>query len=202
MTKSAVSVLASMIALTSVASADDALATKQLAALRDAAKCADPASPFRPWCIAADFDKGTAPDLPKGKILVGITVELETGKDAKDALINKVSPAVLAFSKSGEAIISNITPSNDTEKQQLLETVANLSLVLKGKAESVKLPTELADYLKVIAPRYKTTKAHGEWTWQGQSAARLRKVGKYWVSVETPAKGNGIWAAVYTDAWK
>jgi hypothetical protein len=35
-----------------------------LTKLGDAAKCSDPASPFRPWCIAVDFAKGTAPALP------------------------------------------------------------------------------------------------------------------------------------------
>ena len=35
-----------------------------LAALQTAAKCTDKASPWRPWCIAADFEKGTAAELP------------------------------------------------------------------------------------------------------------------------------------------
>lgn len=195
-------VLATMIAFRGVASADDALATKQLTALRDAANCADKASPFRPWCIAADFDKGTAADLPKGKTLVGIAVELETGKDAHDALINKVSPAVLVVDKDGQVVITDITPSNDGEKQSLGEAVFNLAAVLKDKSASAKLPKDLADYIKGMKAKYKPTKTAGEWSWKGASAARLRKVGKYWVSVETPAKGNGIWAAVYTDAWQ
>src|SRR4051812_44203173 len=90
-----------VLACAGTASADDALTTKQLAALHDAAKCADKTSPFRPWCIAADFDKATAADLPKGKTLVGIAVELETGKDAKDALTNKVTPAALTIGNDG-----------------------------------------------------------------------------------------------------
>jgi len=201
MMKASVVALA-VLASAGTASADDALATKQLAALRDAAKCADKTSPFRPWCIAADFDKGTAADLPKGKTLVGIAVELETGKDAKDALTNKVTPAALTIGKDGKVVITDITPSNDSEKQMLFEAVANVTLVFKDKAATAKLPKDLVDYIKTMTAKYTPTKGSGEWTWQGQSAARLRKVGKYWVTIETPAKGNGIWAAVYTDAWQ
>src|SRR5450432_4084106 len=67
------------------------LVTAQLDELRAAAKCDDKASVWRPWCIAADWSKGTAGDLPKGKVLVGLTIELEQGKSASDALSNKVT---------------------------------------------------------------------------------------------------------------
>jgi len=191
----------SLIALAGSASADD-LVTKQLAALGDAANCKDASSPFRPWCIAADFANGKLADLPKGKTLVGITIELETGKDAKAALTDKVMPAALVIDDKGMVKITDITPSNDGEKQMLAEAVFNLAAVFKDKSATAKLPKDLASYIKTMKAKYKPSKSSTEWTWQGESAARLRKVGKFWVSVEVPAKNNGIWASVFTDAWE
>src|SRR5580698_2261287 len=67
------------------------VATERLGALKTAARCDDPASPWRPWCIAAAYDTGTAAALPVGKVLVGLTIELETGKDVATALSDAVS---------------------------------------------------------------------------------------------------------------
>src|SRR6186713_1204442 len=82
------------LAIPTLAAADKArvdVTTSRLAALKTAARCDDKASPWRPWCVAADFETGTAAELPKGKVLVGMTVELEEGKDAAAALSGKVS---------------------------------------------------------------------------------------------------------------
>src|SRR5262245_37590443 len=70
--------------------------------LRTAAKCDDPASPWRPWCFAADvFDKGTFADLPKPRVMMGITVELAYGGDVAKALREKVTLAVFAIDDDG-----------------------------------------------------------------------------------------------------
>lgn len=195
-------VIATSLAVAAGTAAADDLATKQLAALAAAANCKDASSPFRPWCIAADFATGKPVELPKGKTLVGITIELETGKDAKAALTDKVMPVALVVDDQGLVKITDITPSNDGEKQMLGEAVFNLAAVFKGKATTAKLPKDLASYIKSMTGKYKPTKSATEWTWQGESAARLRKVGNFWVSVETPAKKNGIWASVFTEAWE
>ncbi len=67
------------------------VATERLGALKTAARCDDATSPWRPWCVAAAYDTGTAAALPAGKVLVGLTIELETGKDVATALSDKVS---------------------------------------------------------------------------------------------------------------
>jgi hypothetical protein len=195
-------IVVSLFALARPSAADTDLVTKQLAALGDAASCKDAASPFRPWCIAADFANGKLADLPKGKTLVGITVELEVGKDAKAALTDKVIPAALVIDDKGMVKITDITPSNDGEKTMLGEAVFNLSTVFKHKARTAKLPKDLASYVKTMKAKYKPSKSPTEWTWTGESAARLRRVGDFWVSVETPTEKNGIWVSVFTDKWE
>lgn len=173
----------------------------QLEALRQAAKCLEKASPWRPWCIAADFEKGTAADLPKGKVLVGMTIELETGKDTTKALSDKVSLTALAIGADGKAKVTNVQPENAAEQKVVAEAVANLTLVFKDKAATVKLPKELADHFKTLKGSYATTKKGSEWTWTAMSPTRMRKVGKHWVVIEAPGKGNGIFATILTDGW-
>jgi hypothetical protein len=177
-------------------------AAKPLAALATAANCKDAASPFRPWCTVADFATGKAADLPKGKKLVGITIELADGADVKQALTDKVSPSVLVIDSTGMAKLSRIKGSNDSEKTMLGEAVASLAAVFKHKTTTAKLPADLTSYVSTLKAKYPTKKTGSEWTWTGESAARLRKVGDFWVAIETPSSGGGIFASLFTEAWQ
>jgi len=176
--------------------------TATLAKLRTAAKCDDPASPWRVWCAVADADKGTAEDLPKPRALVGLTLELAYGGDVAKALRDKVSLAALAIDADGKVKLTAITPSNAEEKKLMAEAVVNLAMVFKGKAALAKLPDDLASYVKTLKASYTPTKVGGAWTWKGASDATLRKVGSIWVAIETPAKKDGIFATILTDAWE
>jgi len=196
-----------LLALSSVASADkgDLVAT-QLTALRSAATCdtkdgAKP-SPFRPWCVATDFAKGTSAPLPKGKILVGLTIELPADKDAADELIHGVTFAALAVDKDGKLKLTDVKSTSQEDTKTLGQAVFDVGAVFKGKAAVAKLPKELADFAKTLQGAYTATKAGAEWRWQGASAARMRKVGAFWVIIETPKAGNGIFATILTDQWQ
>lgn len=178
------------------------LTTDRLDALRVAAKCDDKASPFRPWCIAAAFSTGTAAALPKGKVLVGMTIELEVGKDASTALTQSVSFTALAVGKDGKVKLTMVKPENDDENKAVAESVFNAAAVFKGKAKSAKLPKALADYFKTLKGQYATKKAGSDWLWAGASAARMRKVGAFWVVIEVPKANNGIFATILTEAWE
>jgi hypothetical protein len=191
-----------VVALAGPASADTDVVTKQLTALSDAARCKDAASPFRPWCIVADFATGKAADLPKGKKLVGITIELAADADVKQALTDKVSPSVLVIDDAGMAKLSRIKGSNASENTMLGEAVASLATVFKHKAATAKLPADLTSYVKTLKAKYPTKKTAAEWTWTGESTARLRKVGDFWVAIEIPSDNKGIFASVFTDAWQ
>jgi hypothetical protein len=183
-----------------LAFAKDDPTASALARLRTAAKCEDKASPWRPWCIAADWSKGTA-ELPKGT-LVGLTIQLEDGADAKQALSDRVSFVALAVGKDGKVKLTDIKPTAKGEDVMIAEVVMSAAAVFKGKAKTAQVPKDLAGYIKGLQGTYKAEKNAIEWTWQGQSAAKLRKVGAFWVVIETPAKGNGIFATILTDAWE
>ena len=175
--------------------------TAALTKLGDAAKCSDAASLFRPWCIAVDFPKGTVPALPR-KALVGMTVELEDGKDFHDALINRVTFVAIAVDKDGKVKLTDVKPTSADETKAMMEAVGAAALVFKGKAETAKLPKELSDYVKTLKGAYKTKKENGSITWKGANSSQLRKVGKFYVVIEKADKGNGIWASILTDTWE
>lgn len=178
------------------------IATTQLAALKTAAKCADKASVWRTWCSPADFFTGAAGDLPKGKVLVGLTIELEVGKDAVTALRDNVSFTALAIDADGKAKLTMVKPTNKEEEKATMEAVMATSALFKGKAKTAKVPKDLASYAKTLKGKYATKKVGSDWTWKGASATRLRKVGDFWVVIEVPDKNNGVWATVLTDKWE
>lgn len=171
-----------------------------LAKLATAAKCSDKASPWRPWCIATDWAKGAAPDLPAGKVLVGLTIELENGKDFAQALSDRVSFSAFAIGRDGKVKLASVTPSDDKEKAMMAEAVMNTAVVFKGKAKTAKLPKDLAGYLKTIAGAYKPTRTGGAWSWTGERASRARKVGDVWVVIESHPKGT--FATILTESWE
>ncbi len=183
------------------ARADDKVITDELASLKAAAKCEDAASPWRPWCIATQFATGAAGELPKGKILVGLTVELEKGKEVQ-ALTDRVSFVALVVGSDGKVKLASVTPSNPEEQKMMAAAVMGVAVVFKGKATSAKIPADLARYLKSLKGEYAPTKAGAEWTWAGASASHLRKVGASWVVIEVPKAGNGVFATILTDAWE
>ncbi len=198
--------LAILLASSSLALADkpapkvDVIAT-QLDGLKTAAKCADATSPWRPWCIATRFATGTVADLPKGKVLVGLSIRLEKGKDLADALSNRVTLAALAIDADGKVKLTDVTPSNDGESTMIGKAVFNASAVFKGKATSIDVPKELAGYIGTLKGAYAATRTATEWTWTGKSAMHLRKVDKFWVAIEVPDAQDGIFATILTDAW-
>lgn len=187
-----------------VARADKAhdIATERLAALKTAARCDDAKSPQRVWCTVAAFDTGTAAALPTGKVLVGLTIELETGKDVAAALRDKVSLAGWSVASDGKVKLTSITPDNAQEGQMIGEAVGATAAVFKGLAKTAKLPADLTSYVKTLPAKYPATKSGGEWVWTGASAGRARKVGAYWVVIEVPDAQNGVFATILTDAWE
>jgi hypothetical protein len=173
-----------------------------LANLATVARCDDAASPWRPWCIAATgWADGAAGDLPVGKVLVGMTIELEDGKDLDQALRDSVSLTAFAVAKDGKVKVTNVKPTNETEVQSAAAAIFDLVAVFKDKQKLAKLPKDVATYLGGRKGTYPTTKGTNEWTWKGASAGRARKVGRWWVVVETPEAQNGFFVTILTDAW-
>ncbi|HEY1558903.1 MAG TPA: hypothetical protein VGF94_28965 [Kofleriaceae bacterium] len=176
--------------------------TAALGKLATAASCSNKASPWRPWCIAATgWAGGKVGELPKGKVLLGITIELEDGKDTAKQLGDAVGLSAWAIDGDGKLKVTYVTPSNEDEKKPIAEALFDLSSQMKGKTASAAIPKDLAGYVGGLKGAYAATKGKTEWTWQGKSAARARQVGAYWVVVETPDAGNGFFVTVFTPAW-
>ncbi len=173
-----------------------------LANLATAAECDNKASLWRPWCIAATgWRDGTAADLPVGNVLVGITLEIQDGKDLKQALSDSVSLTAFAIGKDGTVKVTTVKPTSDAESKSVGEAVFNLAAVFKDKAKVAKLPKDLASYVAGLKGAYAATKGTTEWTWKGASSGRARKVGPWWVVIESPDAQNGYFVTILTDAW-
>ena len=174
----------------------------RLNALRVAAKCGDAASVWRHWCIATDFETGTAAELPKGKVLIGMTIQLQEGADAAKALFDRVGLVALAVDLEGKVRLTDVKPTSAAEERSTVEAMSNAAAVFKGAAKSAKLPNDLGDYLKTLKGVYEPSKSGARWTWIGQTAARMCKVGEFWVVIEVPRAKDAIFATILTDAWE
>jgi hypothetical protein len=197
-------IVAMCVATAIPAAADKAhdLATERLGALKTAARCDNPRSPQRAWCIAAAFDSGTPADLPRGKQLVGLTIELQAGKDVGDALVNKVSLSALVIGSDGKVKLTSITPSNKDEEVMIGKAVGEVAAVFKGASTTAAIPADLAGYIKSLRGSYGVTHRDTELVWSGGSSSRARKVGSMWVVIETPSAQNGVFATILTEAWQ
>jgi hypothetical protein len=138
--------LAFVVCFTTVTRADsgDKLATA-LGQLATAANCSNKASPWRPWCIAATgWATGKPGELPKGKVLLGLTIELEDGKDVAKQLSDAVGMSALVIDADGKVKVTYVTPSNPDEGKTIATAIFNLSSELKGKTASAQVPKDLA----------------------------------------------------------
>lgn len=176
--------------------------TVALGGLRTAAACDDPRSPWRSWCIAADWDAGKPGELPQ-RPLIGLTIELETGVDPTKALRERVSLATFTVIKD-QVKLTEITPTEKGDDLLIGEAVGSVAAVFKGKAKTAKIPTDLATHIRSRPATYKISHEPTEWMWRGATPSRLRKVGKFWVIIETADGGTrkGYFATILTDAWE
>lgn len=180
--------------------------TSLLRELGAAARCRSQRSPHRVWCIPADgYAGGTAAPIPAGEhSLLGLTIELESGRPVARALTERVSLASLALRSDGARVagrIQSITPSNPGEARELGEAVAAIALVFKGLSPRATVSPGLVSYLGSLPARasYPVTAGARGWTIEGASTAELRRVGDHWVAIETPRSGRGIFVSVFTD---
>jgi hypothetical protein len=194
--------LAIVAALTqaAVADRDRDVARERLGELRAGARCDEASSPWRPWCVAAAYDSGTAAPLPTGKVLVGLSVRLDPGKDVAEELHATTQLSAWAVGDDGRVSVTAILPSTPDENREIFMAVPAIAAVLKGVARTAELPADIAQYLATLRGSHPATRAGSEWTWGGVEPARARKVGAYWVVLERA--GSRIDATVLTDAWR
>jgi hypothetical protein len=178
-----------------------------LAELGAVAGCPSRDSPHRTWCIAVDgWASGTAPDLPAGDhVWLGLTAAIASGQPVTHALSDHVSLGALAVRNEGgsaAALITSIKPENDEESRMMAEAIFNLALLFKGRAQTVPVPNDLLQYagtLPAKASHPVTIGARG-WRFAGEASAEVRRVGDFWVAIETPREGPpGVFVSIYTD---
>ena len=182
-----------------------------LADLHTAAACDQPRSPLRHWCLAADgWATGTPAALPTGKVLIGVTLTREVASvaplDVRDEAISRF--VTLTLRRNGadvEAKLAGIDPGDDSDRRMLRDATTKLLAVLQGKSKVARLPRDLDAFTKSGADRegHAVTKGPRGWTWTAGSATELRKVGKYWVAIETSISGRDTrFITILTEKWK
>src|SRR5262249_6538591 len=83
------------------------------------------------------------------RVLLGVSIALRPGAPVLDAINGTTDLAVLAVGPEG-VIVTALKPSNDKEKEELGKVVFSMGLVLKGKAQAVDVPADLASFLKTF----------------------------------------------------
>jgi hypothetical protein len=101
----------------------------------------------RYWCPMAALPKATFAAPKARRTLLGVAIALRKGTAVVDAILGSTDLAVLAVGPEG-ALVTSLTPSDEKEKQELGRVVFSLGLVLKGKAQAVEIPADLAGFLK------------------------------------------------------
>jgi hypothetical protein len=175
-----------------------------LAQLHTAAGCPSETAPQRVWCVAADgFATGTRGTLPTtAQPLLGVTVEVEPGRSASDmwATISLSDLAIRGTEGHWTGKITTVRPSDPSEEKAVASAVMGIAAVLKGKAASAPIEKGLFGYLASLPASYPLTEAPNGWTLPGASTAELRRVGDYWVAIESPTAGRpGIFVSIFTD---
>lgn len=171
--------------------------------------CPSKTTPHRVWCIAADgWKSGTAaPLLGTGPTRTYCGLVLVVAED-RPVDFNTTRLAALVVRGEGPkrfGKIISITPDNPKESKMMAEAVFNLAKVFKGFWSTAPIPLPLMSFLAGMAAKanFPMTKGSKGWKVAGKLPGEVRKVGPFWVSVETDTKGRkGIFLGVFTDRVK
>ncbi len=155
---------------------------------------------WRLWCPVTLLGKTafSAPSAPT--TLVGISMSLHQNAKVIPALQQTTDLAVLTLS-SGSAKVTDLRPSNEQEKQELIQVLMSLSTSLKGmsKKDPIPVTSGLADFLKGENSKsgnsYKVDKNSA--VYSAKLPTRIYKVpnpvyGDAYVAVEQAADGLAI----------
>jgi hypothetical protein len=174
-----------------VAHADPAGVAKRVAA---EIKCDDASDLLRSWCPAARIGQADAVRLPKTPTtFVGVTIALKANASVRKAALDNLSLSALHLGTDG-ARLTAITPSNEEERKPILEAAMQVTAVLKGKANAIKLSSDLAGFLasQLKKPRHPLTMGAKSATWKSENPAELFQVGDVYVVIETTSDGDWV----------
>lgn len=184
----------------------DPFARDHLAIAKKAAHCDDESEAIEAWCLAArGFAKATRPKLPETGTLLGVTTFVQTDGASAETLEKYTHLSSLAFRNDGDeafgfvAEVKGQTADEKTETKRVVDVIFDQ---IAGKKGQIEAETPMRNYLDGLPKKakYPLEKHDNGYKLDGGSNADLRKVGKYWVTVEIPRKDPaGIWLSVFTN---
>lgn len=165
--------------------------------------CKSGKDPLRAWCGAAATAGAGFKSAKDQTVLLGISAPLPASRDVREVLLKATRVSALAFA-NGKVRLTDVTPDNKDEEQQLLEVAGELALALKGSSTQVKISAGLSGFLPVLAKQASQgaavkDSAKGPATVELKNPTRMWtvKVGKLEVYVVAEDTADGAWLSVY-----
>ena len=190
--------------LGSVARADPAsdLMGRLISGLKAGTDCAK-SSATRWWCeAAAGWSAAKPAPLPKARLLVGMTVTLVDGGVVTTELRDHTAMAAVALAGTADKPTIAIAPISYDSAATTAKAIGAVTMVLKGKSKAADVPGGVDTMTSALAntkPAELTATDHG-WSWTGDSAGQLLKIGSIWVAYQ-PTK-DGAYVTMLTDKTK
>jgi hypothetical protein len=173
-----------------------------ISGLKAGTDCAK-SSATQPWCQAATGWADAKPAaLPKAKLLVGVTVTLVDGGVVTTELRDHTAMAAVALAGTADQPTIAIAPIAYDSAATSAKAIGAVTMVLKGKSKAAEVPGGVDTMTSALAntkPAALAQGAHG-WSWPGDGAGELRKIGSLWVAYQ-PTKG-GAYVTILTEKAK
>jgi hypothetical protein len=160
----------------------------------------------RIWCLVAKgWSKAKHTPLPTGtRAWLGTTLRVSKHTNLKTALQHQVSLSAIGFRGSRHrffAKMERIQPRSSKEIIEIGKVVAALTGFFEGKRKTVGLTGTMGNRIRLLASQARNPVRRMATGWQLRSrhGTELRKIGPYWVSIETVKQSaKEIWLSIFT----
>lgn len=163
--------------------------------------CTKPRKNPEPLCdVALAETRGAAADIRGQNTWPGLTWLIKPGKGGK-VDVGEPRLSALALNKDSVGVwgaVTDITPQNAKESQQLARLTKEYEALLRGRTASVTPPTAFTSLLSAWSrsANHLVEKKEGAWVFKGAPGA-LRKMGDHWVLMGKPKSGGGLVVSVF-----
>jgi hypothetical protein len=162
------------------------------------------------WCIAADgWAGGAAGEIPAGEHLYyGFTVAIVADEPVEQALNEEVTLAAMGLKNDGGkrfGIVTDVLPQSQDQQLAIGRSAGEVARVLHGEAERAHIDPLVHEDFKVLPQyaKYPLTDEHLGWRIGNAARGELRRIGEYWVVLESPTEGPpGIFVSIFTDEFE
>ncbi len=98
-------------------------------------------------CVATRVDGAGFVMPPEGKVLVGLTVVVRNSRTIEQGAMETAAATVLHLDPAG-VMVKGLFAGNPAENQEVASLISNVSLILKGKTNEVRVSQGLEDFLR------------------------------------------------------